>query len=135
MKKSVFIAFFTLFSVVNFAQETTKSNHISNHSNTSISSSSTNKKFSYSAQFSNSEKDPEIQELIQTTLGTPTEQSKRFLIWEGKGYSVEFLTGKVSFELEIERTTKSVQLKLENLGEEISKILDSPKTPEPPQTK
>jgi len=66
-------------------------------------------------------------------LGKPTEETERTAIWEGKGYSTSLRKGKVELEMEFDQVTKSFRLKMEDLGDQISEVLGSPKTPEPPK--
>lgn len=103
----------------------------SSSSSMSISVHSDDDDYSYSAKF-DSEKTKAAQNVIIKNLGEPTEKTDRTAIWEGKGYSVSVRPGKIEMEMDFEKVTKSFKLKFEDMGDQISEALGSPKTPTPP---
>lgn len=104
----------------------------SSSSSMSISVHSDDDDYSYSAKF-DSEKTKAAQSVIIKNLGEPTEKTDRTAIWEGKGYSVSVRPGKIEMEMDFEKVTKSFRLKFEDMGDEISEALGSPKAPTPPK--
>lgn len=130
MKNIITIITLTLLSAMLSAQ-TSKSSS-STTSNISISVSSDDDSYSYTAKFE-SEKTHAAQSLIVKNLGEPTEKTDRTAIWEGKGYSVSVRPGKIEMEMDFEKVTKSFKLKFEDMGDQISEAVGSPKTPTPPK--
>lgn len=110
----------------------TSSTTFSSHSSTSISVSSDNNSYSYTAAFDN-EKTTEVRKTIINSFGKPVESTSRTAYWEGDGFSISLKTGKVKIKLDkITNPGKSFHLKIEDLGDQISEALDSPKTPPTP---
>lgn len=101
-------------------------------SNISISVSSTDFNYSYSARFDNN-KTEAAKNTIVMTLGNPTEETERTAVWKGKGYNVSLRQGKVKMEMVKDEVTKSFRVKIEDLGEEISESVGSVKAPKPPK--
>ncbi len=130
MKNIITLITLTLLSAMLSAQ-TSKSSS-STTSNISISVSSNDESYSYNAKFE-SEKTHAAQSLIIKNLGDPTEKTDRTAIWEGKGYSVSVRPGKIEMEMDFEKVTKSFRLKFEDMGDQISEAVGSPKTPTPPK--
>lgn len=100
-------------------------------SNTTISVSSNDKSYSYSAKFDN-DKTNAAKSIIEKTLGNANEETSRTALWEGKGYSASVRQGKVEIEMDFDKVTKSFRLKVEDMGDEISEAIGSPKAPAPP---
>lgn len=110
-----------------------KKTTVSTNTKISVSVNDTDHTYTYSARF-NKEKTEEVKNTIQNVLGNATEKTERTSIWEGKEYSVSLRSGKVEIEFQKDSTLKALKLKLEDLGEQISEVLDAPKTPRPPKT-
>lgn len=104
----------------------------SSSSNVSISVSSNDNSYSYSAKFDN-DKTREAKKIMIETLGKPTEETDRTAIWEGKGYSASLRQGKIEIEMDFDKVTKSFRLKVEDMGDQISEAVGSPKAPAPPK--
>lgn len=115
------------------AQEISEVKVKTNSHNTSISVSNDTQDYSYSAKF-NSEKTEKIKKLVEEELGKPNESTGKTSVWKGKGYAVTIMNGKAVIEVEKTKVSKSFITKMENLGEEISEALDTPKAPTPPPT-
>ena len=130
MQKIVFSLLMTFLSFQAFSQKTSRSTSTS--SNISISVSSDDDDYSYNARF-DSNKTSAAKSVIQKTLGNPTEATDRTAIWEGKGYSVSVRQGKIEMEMDKDAVTKSFQLKMEDLGEQISEAVGGQKAPTPPK--
>ena len=130
MKKIITTLVLAFFVSQGFGQSSSISTTTS--SNLSISVSSDDDDYSYTARF-DGDKTKNLKEIITKTLGKPTEETERTAIWEGKGYSASLRKGKVELEMDFDQVTKSFRLKMEDLGDQISEILGSPKTPEPPK--
>lgn len=124
MKNSIIILVLTLF--VSFANAQSSSSKIS------VSVKSTNDQYSYTARFDKINTNA-AKAVIVNTLGSPTEETSRTSIWNGKGYSVNLRDGKVEMKMIKDETTKSFHLKFEDMGEQVSESIGSPKTPEPPK--
>lgn len=131
MKNIITIIALTLLSSMLSAQ-TTKSSSKTSSSNLSISVHSDDDDYSYTAKFDN-DKTKAAQNVITKNLGEPTEKTDRTAIWEGKGYSVSVRPGKIEMEMDFEKVTKSFKLKFEDMGDQISESLGSPKSPVPPK--
>jgi len=133
MKKLV-IVFLFLVSFVNlWSQSTSVSTSVSNNSYLSISVSNTDFEYNYTASF-DKENTESVKEVIEEVLGVALDKNTRTAYWEGTGYSVQLRQGRVKIEMEKEATTKSFQLKIEDLADQISETLGSEETPEPPKT-
>ncbi len=130
MQKIVFSLLMTFLSFQAFSQKTSTST--STNSNISISVSSDDNDYSYNARF-DSGKTSAAKSIIQKTLGNPTEATDRTAIWEGKGYSVSVRQGKIEMEMDKDVVTKAFQLKMEDLGDQVSEAIGSQKAPAPPQ--
>lgn len=130
MQKIVFSLLMTFLSFQAFSQKTSTSTSTS--SNISISVSSDDNDYSYNARF-DSDKTSAAKSVIQKTLGNPTEATDRTAIWEGKGYNVSVRQGKIEMEIDKDAVTKSFQLKIEDLADQVSEAVGSQKTPTPPQ--
>lgn len=133
MKKLV-IVFLFLVSFVNlWSQSTSVSTSVSNNSYLSISVSDTDFEYNYTASF-DKENTESVKEVIEQVLGVALDKNARTAYWEGTSFNVQLRHGKVRIEMEKEKTTKSFQLKIEDLAEQISEALGSEDTPEPPKT-
>ncbi len=130
MKKIFFCFAMTLVSLQAFSQTTSSST--SSNSNVSISVSSDDNDYSYTAKFDTG-KTEEAKTAIIKTLGHPSESTDRTSVWEGKGYSVSVRQGKIEMEMDKSAVTKSFQLKIEDLGDQISETVGSKKAPKPPK--
>ena len=130
MKKYIFALVLTFLSLQTFSQV---SNSTTTNSNISISVSSDDDDYSYNARF-DSDKTAAAKSVIVKTLGNPTDSTDRISLWEGKGYSVSVRQGRVEMEMDKEAVTKSFQLKLEDLGEQISEAVGSQKPSKSPKT-
>jgi hypothetical protein len=104
---------------------------VNSSSNTSIAVSNNNNDYSYSAKF-HSEKTEKVKAIMVKELGKPTESSGKISVWEGKGYSATLKDGKAEIEVEKSKVSKSFLIKMEELGEDITEILDTPKAPKAP---
>lgn len=104
----------------------------STSSNTSISVNNNDKSYSYTARFDNDKTD-EAKKVIEKTLGNPNEETSRTALWEGKGYSVSVRQGKIEIEMDFDKITKSFRLKIEDMGDQISESIGSPKALLPPK--
>lgn len=131
MKKIISILILTFLFSMNYAQ-TSKSSSTTSSSNLSISVSSDDDDYTYTAKF-DSDKTNDAKSVVVKTLGNPTEQTDRTAIWEGKGYSVSVRPGKIEMEMDFKKITKSFRLKLEDMADQISEALGSPKAPVPPK--
>ncbi len=131
MKKILFSLAMLFMSLQAFTQ--TSSVKTSSNSNISISVSSDDDDYSYMARF-DSDKTAAAKSVIMKTLGNATEQTDRTAIWEGKGYSVSLRQGKIEMEMDKDAVTKSFQLKIEDLGDQISETVGSQKAPKPPKS-
>lgn len=134
MKNIITIITLTLLSAMLSAQTSkSSSSSTTSSSNLSISVHSDDDDYSYTAKF-DGEKTKIAQNAIIKNLGEPTEKTDRTAIWEGKGYSVSVRPGKIEMEMDFEKVTKSFRLKFEDMGDQISEALGSPKAPVPPKT-
>lgn len=131
MKNIITIITLALLSAMLSAQSSKSSSSAT--SNISISVSSNDDSYSYTAKFE-SEKTNAAQSVIIKSLGEPTEKTDRTAIWEGKGYSVSVRPGKIELEMDFEKVTKSFRLKFEDMGDQISEALGSPKAPSAPKS-
>ena len=126
MKKLAFTIGLALSTMSALAQTSTTSVS-SSRSSISVSVSNTKVKYSYSASF-DKEKSDDVRDLLIKILGKAREESTRTSYWESKGYAVELRKGKVEIEVNKELVTKSLLVKLEDLGVQISKVLGSVQT-------
>lgn len=129
MKHIITVLILTL--VVSWANGQSSKSSSTTSANISISVSSDDDDYSYTAKF-DAEKTKDAKEVILRNLGNPTDETDRTAIWEGKGYSVSIRPGKVEMELDFDKVTKSFKLKFEDMGDQISEVLGSPKVPTPP---
>lgn len=130
MKKILLGLILTFISLQTSAQITSST---STNSNISISVSSDDDDYTYSAKF-DSDKTSAAKLVILKSLGDPTDTTGRNSLWEGKGYSVNVREGRVEMEMDKDVVTKSFQLKIEDLGEQISEAVGSQKSPKRPKT-
>lgn len=130
MKNIILTITLLLFAAILNGQSSTTSSTSS--SKTSISVSSNDNSYSYSAKFDN-DKTREAKKIMVETLGKPTEETDRTAIWEGKGYSANLRQGKIEIEMDFDKVTKSFRLKVEDMGDQISEAVGSPKAPAPPK--
>ncbi len=131
MKKILSILALTLF--VSFGNsQSSKSNSTTTSSNLSISVSDDDNDYSYTARF-DPEKTEKVKNLITKILDKSNSETERTALWEGKGFSISLRQGRIKMELDKNDVTKSFQVKFEDLGDQISEVLGSPKAPEPPK--
>ncbi|MDG3582627.1 MULTISPECIES: hypothetical protein [Galbibacter] len=136
MKKLIFAFALLFLSGGLWSQTTSVSTSTSKNSYVSISKSETTSEYNFKASF-DKENTAKVLQVIEKNLGAAIEKSDRFAYWEGTGYTLQLRQGKVKIEIQKEETTKSFQLKMEDLSEQISEILgheDAPRPPRPPKT-
>lgn len=104
----------------------------SSSSHVSITAKDNGTEYSYRASFDDvlTEK---VRETITVTLGAPNDATQRTAIWETNAYEIMLRNGKVTIELEKANTSKAQCTTIKDLGDQISEVLGSPKTPEPPK--
>ncbi len=130
MKTSFLITVVSL--LASFTNAQTTSSKTTSSTNISVSISSTDDSYSYSARFEKPNT-YEAKNAVINLLGKPTEETERGTIWKGKGYSVILRQGKIEMEMETAEVTKSFQMKFEDMCDQVSKSIGSPKTPIPPK--
>lgn len=128
--KNLITVLFCFVSFQIWAQTTTVSTNT--NSNLSISVSVDDSDYNYSASF-DKENTSKVKQTLVKNLGKANDETERTAYWEGKGYSVELRQGKVKIEMDKGKTTKSFQLKIEDLGDQISETLGHNKSPKPPK--